>query len=91
MYDHYFSNFGRPSVFDDICKGSAIKHPRFWRRRFLKAFPYKCVGKHTWPWRKKVKCQYTTFILAILVDLPSPMTYAKIQPQGVLGSGEEDF
>ena len=41
--------------------------------------------------RKKVKCQYTTFILAILVDLPSPMTYAKIQPQGILCSGEEDF
>ena len=41
--------------------------------------------------RKKVKCQYTTFILVILVDLPSPMTYAKIQPQGILGSGEEDF
>ena len=23
MYDHYFSNFGRPSVPDDICKDSA--------------------------------------------------------------------
>ena len=22
---------------------------------------------------------------------PSPMIYAKIQPQGILGSGEEDF
>ena len=32
-----------------------------------------------------------TFILAISVDLPSPMIYAKIQPQGILGSGEEDF
>ena len=32
-----------------------------------------------------------TFILAILVDLLSPMTYAKNQPQGILGSGEEDF
>ena len=31
------------------------------------------------------------FILAILVDLPSSMTYAKIQPQGILGSGEEYF
>ena len=30
-------------------------------------------------------------ILAPLVDLPSPMIYAKIQPQGILGSGEEDF
>ena len=41
--------------------------------------------------RKKIKCQYTTFILEILVDLPSSMTYAKIQPQGILGSGEEEF
>ena len=32
-----------------------------------------------------------TIILAILVDLPSPMPYAKIQPHGILGSGEEDF
>ena len=54
-------------------------------------FPYKCIGKQTRPCRKKVKCQYTTFILAILVDLLSPMTFAKIQPQGILGSGEEDF
>ena len=40
---------------------------------------------------KKVKCQCTTIILATLVDLPSPMIYAKIQPQGIPGSGEEDF
>ena len=39
MYDHYFSNFGRPSVSNDICKGSAIRHPRFWRTRCLKVFP----------------------------------------------------
>ena len=26
-----------------------------------------------------------------MVDLPSPLTYAKIQPQTILGSGEEDF
>ena len=39
MYDHYFSNFGRPPVSDDIGKGSAIRHPRFWRTRFLKVFP----------------------------------------------------
>ena len=40
---------------------------------------------------KKVKCQCTTIILAILVDLPSPMIYAKIQLQGILGSGNKDF
>ena len=39
MYDHYFSNFGRPPVSDDIYKGSAIRHPRFWRTRCLKVFP----------------------------------------------------
>ena len=54
-------------------------------------FPYKCIGKQTWPCRKKVKCQCMTIILAILVDPPSLMIYAKIEPQGILGSGEEDF
>ena len=39
MYNHYFSNFGRPPVSDDIYKGSAIRHPRFWRTRCLKVFP----------------------------------------------------
>ena len=29
--------------------------------------------------------------LATLVDLLFPMIYAKIQPQGILGFGEEDF
>ena len=29
MYDHYFRNFGRPPVPDDLCKHSAPKHPRF--------------------------------------------------------------
>ena len=76
MYDHYFSNFGRPPVSDGICKNSAIRHPRFWRR-FLKVFPIKCIGKQTWPCRKKVKCQYTTFILAILVDPPIPDDLSK--------------
>ena len=40
---------------------------------------------------KKVKCQCMIIILAILVDPPFPMIYAKIQPQGILGSGEENF
>ena len=42
--------------------------------------------KHT---RKKVKRQCTTIILATLVDLLSPMIYAKIQTKGILGSGED--
>ena len=36
---HYFSNFGSSPVPEDICKDSAIRHARFWRRRFLKVFP----------------------------------------------------
>ena len=32
-----------------------------------------------------------TIILATLVDLPFPMIYAKIQPQGILGFEEEAF
>ena len=41
--------------------------------------------------RKKVKRQRTTILLATLVALSSPMIRAKIQPQGILGYGEEDF
>ena len=41
--------------------------------------------------RKKVKGQRTTILLANLVDLPSPMIRANIQPQSILGYGEEDF
>ena len=44
-----------------------------------------------WPHRKKAKRQYTIIVLATLVHLSSPMICAKIQPQGILGSGEEDF
>ena len=56
-------------------------------------FPYKCYGAHTIALgsRKKIKCQRTTIFFATLVDLLSPMICAQIQPQGILGSGEEDF
>ena len=47
-------------------------------------FPYKCIRKQTWPFRKKVKCQCMTIILATLVDPLSPMIYANIQPQSIL-------
>ena len=51
--------------------------------------PYKCIGRQTWPRHKKVKHQCTTIILATLVDFSSPRICAKIQPQGILGSGED--
>ena len=49
------------------------------------------MGKQTWPCCKKVKRQRTTILLAMTIDLPSPMIPAKVQPQGILGSGGEDF
>ena len=60
---------------------------RISRLKLLTIFPfkcidsYKCIGKRTWPCRKKVKRQRTTILLAPLVDLSSPMIHAKIQPQ----------
>ena len=62
----------------------------------LRYFQYKCI----WPIQmrskfdlggKKVKCQHRTIILAILVDLLSPIICAKIRTQGLFGYGEEDF
>ena len=46
MYNHYFSNFGRPPVPDDLNKDSAPRHPGFWRRRFLKVFTIYGHGGH---------------------------------------------
>ena len=91
MYDHYFSNFGSPPVPDDICKDSVIRHARFRRRRFLKVFPIQMHREANLTLPKKVKHQRTTTLLAILVALPSPMIPAKVQLQGIFGSGEEDF
>ena len=68
------------------------------KSEILKNFPikmlwgsYKCILKQNWPCRKKVQCEHTTILLAALVDLWPPMICAKIQPQGILGSGEEGF
>ena len=46
MYDHYFSNFGRPPVLNDLSKDSAPRHPRFWRKRLLKVFIIYGHGSH---------------------------------------------
>ena len=50
MYDHYFINFVRPPVPDYISKDSAIRHPRFWRRRLLKVFTIYGHGSHLGQW-----------------------------------------
>ena len=46
LYNHYFRNFGRPPVPDDLSKDSAPRRPRFWRRRFLKVFTIYENGGH---------------------------------------------
>ena len=92
MYNHYFGNFGSPLVPEDICKDSAIRHAQFWRRRYLKVFSHtNAQGSKLDRAVKKVKCQRTTILLAMLVDLPSSMIPAKVQPKGILGSEGEDF
>ena len=39
MYDHYFSNFGRPVAYD-LRKDSATRHLLYWRKDFKRFLPY---------------------------------------------------
>ena len=55
---------------------------------FGEVFPIQMQRGSKRPCRKKVKRQRTIIVLAILVDLLSPMIPANVQPQGILGSGE---
>ena len=59
MYDNSFSNFGRPPVPDDSCKGSAPRYSRFWRRRFLKVFTI------IWAWRPSWSTDCDHFMLCL--------------------------
>ena len=80
--DH-FSNFLFPLPKKAPYEIWAKLAQRLQRRSCLKIltfFPYNCIRKQNWPYRKKVKCQCTTIILAILVALLFPKIYAKIQP-----------
>ena len=61
IYGHYFRNFDRSPVPNDLCKDSAPRYPRFWRRRFLKVFIIYGHGGHLG--------QRTATILAIFVPL----------------------
>ena len=53
MYDHHFSNFGRPPVPNDLCKDAAPRRPRFWRR-FLKVFTIYGHGGHLGQWNATI-------------------------------------
>ena len=80
---NHFSKLSFPWPREALNEIWAILTQSLQRRSHLKFstfFPYKCIGKQTWPRHKKVKCQCMTINLATLVDLPSQMIYAKNQP-----------
>ena len=54
IYNNYFSNFGRPPIPDDLCKGSAPRHPLFWRS-ILKGF------YHIWAWQPSWSMDHNHF------------------------------
>ena len=69
---------------------------QFWSTSHFDTFNINVYGPYKWGSKfdlggKKVKCQHRTIILAILVDLLSPIICAKIRTQGLFGYGEEDF
>ena len=78
MYDHYFSNFDRPPIPNDLCKDSAIRHYRFWRRRFLNVFTIYGQGGHLGQW--------TATILAIF---HSPRLHMKFEQNWLRDESEE--
>ena len=81
MYDHYFSNFGRLPVPNDLCKDSAIRHPRFWRRRFLKVFTIYGHGGQFGQW--------TMTILAIFCSPNLRRLHMKSEQNWLWGFREE--
>ena len=58
QYNHNFSNFGRPPVPDDICKDSAMRHPRFWRKGFLNIFIIYGHGCHHGQWTATILASF---------------------------------
>ena len=82
MYDNSFSNFGRPPVPDDSCKGSAPRHSRFWRR-FLKVFTIYGRGGHLG--------QRTATILAIFRSPTLRRLHINLSKVGSAVSEEKSF
>ena len=83
MYDHYVSNFGRPPIPNDLCKDSAIRHPRFWRRIFLKVFNIYEHGGHLGQW--------TATILAIFCSPNIRRLHMKFEQNWLRASEKKSF
>ena len=80
-YDNSFTNVGRPPVLDDSCQGSAHRHSRFWRRRFLKVFTIYGRGGHLG--------QRTVTILAIFCSPTLRRLHMKFEQNWPRGSRGE--
>ena len=83
MYNHHFSNFGWPPVPDDMYKDSAIRHPRFWRRRFLNVCNVYRNDIHLGQW--------TTTILAIFHSPAQGRLQLKFEQFGTESLEEKSF
>ena len=67
-----------------------------WSTSHFDTFNINVYGPYKWGSKfdlggKRVKCQHRIIILAILVDLLSPINCAKIRTQSLFDYGEEDF
>ena len=82
-YNNSFSNFGRPLVPNDLCKDSAPRHSRFWRRGFLKVFTIYGHGGHLG--------QPTTTILASFCFPTLRWLHMKFKQNGSEASEEKSF
>ena len=84
MDGNNFSNLSFPcpkEAPNEIWATLARRLQRRSRLKFSTFFQYKGIGKQIWPCRKKVKCQCTTFILAILVDLRPQWFMQRFSPK----------
>ena len=63
----------------------------FKKINFSEIFPFKCIRKQIWPWRKVGQGQPRIIIWTNLVGSTTPMLHTKSQGHRPSGSGEEDF
>ena len=92
-YDNYFSNFGRSPVPNDLCKYLAPRHPRFWRRRFLKIFfTIYGHGSHLGQWTTTISAIFCSpnlrrvrINLAQWLQRRSPLKYSTTAHTNVMG------
>ena len=78
MYNHHFSNFGRPPIPNDLCKDSAWRHPVL-----EKIFTIYGHGGHLGQWKAT--------ILAIFIPLPQGDSKWNLSNTGPEAPEEKSF